>query len=227
MTNEEIKRIIADKQTEQLTTLFCHHWNIATRRLEELTKELDAKIETCVEADIYAAVMRMQSAVMALVELNKRPSAYLFSGDLDRIEKVVSGSSIRSSIMNLFTMLQDENLAVAKKGDFADFIIQSLAQHFALPQEEQKAIEQQVSPMQHIVTVCAQYMNPNDLMMILQVFQNMNTDDDSDQEAADYMQTVRKMMDELSAKMGENLTTMMVCLMLLMLLPELIVSLIK
>ena len=227
MTNEEIKRIIADKQTEQLTTLFCHHWNIATRRLEELTKELDAKIETCVEADIYAAVMRMQSAVMALVELNKRPSAYLFSEDLDRIDKVVSGSSIRSSIMNLFTMLQDENLAVAKKGDFADFIIQSLAQHFALPQEEQKAIEQQVSPMQHIVTVCAQYMNPNDLMMILQVFQNMNTDDDSDQEAADYMQTVRKMMDELSAKMGENLTTMMVCLMLLMLLPGLIVSLIK
>ena len=228
MTSEEIKKIVDDERVEQLTALFCHHWNVAAQRLDELTKELDAKVETCVEADIYAAMIRMQSAVMALVELNKMPCAYLFSGYLDRIDKVVSGSSVRRSIMNLFTLLQDEQLAVVKKGDFVDFVIQSLAQHFALPHEEQKAIQQKVSPMQHILTNCAQCMNPDDLMMMLQVFQNINADDDgSDQEVTDYMQTVRKMMDELSAKMGESLPVMVICLILLMLLPGLVVSLIK
>ena len=79
MTNEEIKKIVDDERVEQLTVQASHHWEIATQRLEELTNELDAKVDTCVEVEIYAAQMRMQSAVMALVELNKIPCAYLFS----------------------------------------------------------------------------------------------------------------------------------------------------
>ena len=105
MTNEEIKKIVDDERVEQLTVQACHHWEIATQRLDELTKELDAKVDTCVEAEIYAAQMRMQSAVMALVELNKMPCAYLFTEYIDRIEKVVSDGSIQCSIMTLMNLL--------------------------------------------------------------------------------------------------------------------------
>ena len=38
MTNEEIKKIVDDERVEQLTVQACHHWEIATQRLEELTK---------------------------------------------------------------------------------------------------------------------------------------------------------------------------------------------
>jgi hypothetical protein len=227
MTNEEIKKIVDDERVEQLTAQTCHHWNVATQRLDELTKELDAQVETCVEAEIYAVIMRMQSAVMALVELNKLPCAYLLSEYTDRIGQTIAKSSIRRSTMTLFNQLQNEQLT-KKQGDFIDFVTQSLAQHFALPQEEQKAIEQKVSPMQHIMATFAQYMNPNDLVMILQVFQNMNANDDSSQEeTTDYMQRICKMTDELRTKMDENLSMMVVWLMLLMLMPDLIINLMK
>ena len=92
MTNEEIKKIVDDERVEQLTVQACHHWEIATQRLDELTKELDAKVDTCVEAEIYAAQMRMQSAVMALVELNKMPCAYFIpsisSGEVSKRTKM-------------------------------------------------------------------------------------------------------------------------------------------
>jgi len=173
-------------------------------------------------------MMRMQSAVMAMVELNRLPCAYLLSEYTDRIGQTISNSSIRRSIMTLFNQMQNEQFT-NKKGDFVDFVIQSLAQHFALPQEQQKAIEQKVSPMQHIMTSCAQNMNPEDLMMFLSVIQNMNTEDSADDEEAttDYMQSIRKLTDELANKMSENLQMMMVCLLLLMLLPDLILNLIK
>ena len=225
MNNEEIKKIIDDERVEQLTAQTCHHWNVATQRLDELTRELDAKVETCIEAEIYAIIMRMQSAVMALVELNNLPCAYLLSEYTDRIGQTIANSSIRRSVMMLFNQLQNEQLT-KKQGDFIDFVTQSLTQHFALPQEEQKAIEQKVSPMQHIIANCAQYMNPDDLIMILQAFQNMNANDDSDQEeTTGYMQTIRKMTDDLRAKMDENLSMMVVWLIVLMLLPDLIINL--
>ena len=44
MTNEEIKKIVDDERVEQLTAQTCHHWNVATQRLDELTKELDAQV---------------------------------------------------------------------------------------------------------------------------------------------------------------------------------------
>ena len=79
MTTEEIKRIIDDERAEQLTAQSCRHWEVATKRLEGLVQELDDGMDTCVEAEIYAALMRMQSSVMALMELNKMPTACLFS----------------------------------------------------------------------------------------------------------------------------------------------------
>ena len=228
MTNEEIKKIVDDERVEQLTVQACHHWEIATQRLDELTKELDAKVDTCVEAEIYAAQMRMQSAVMALVELNKMPCAYLFTEYIGRIEKVVSDGNIQCSIMTLMNLLQDEQLS-KKKGDFLDFVIQSTIQNVALPKEQQKSLEQKISPMQQFLSICAQHMKPNDLMMVLNMIQEVNNEDgDNDnEETVDFIQTIRKMTDDLSVVMTDNLQTMAMWLLILMMLPDLIMKLIK
>jgi hypothetical protein len=66
-------------------------------------------MEICVEAEIYAAMMRMQSAVMALMELNKIPTAFLFSEYIDRIAKSVSDTSIRQSVVKLLERLIGDN----------------------------------------------------------------------------------------------------------------------
>jgi hypothetical protein len=228
MTNEEIKKIVDDERVEQLTVQACHHWEIATQRLDELTKEINAKVDTCVEAEIYAAQMRMQSAVMALVELNKMPCAYLFTEYVDRIEKVVSDGSIQCSIMTLMNLLQDEQLT-KKKGDFLDFVIQSTIQNVALPREQQKSLEQKISPMQQFLSICAQNLNPKDLMMVLNMIQEVNNEDgDNDnEETVDFIQTIRKMTDDLSVVMTDNLQTMAMWLLILMMLPDLIMRLIK
>ena len=228
MTNEEIKKIVDDERVEQLTVQACHHWEIATQRLDELTKELDAKVDTCVEAEIYAAQMRMQSAVMALVELNKMPCAYLFTDYIGRIEKVVSDGNIQCSIITLMNLLQDEQFA-KKKGDFLDFVIQSTIQNVALPREQQKSLEQKISPVQQFLSICAQNLNPKDLMMVLNMIQEVNNEDgDNDNaETVDFIQTIRKMSDELSVMMTDNLQTMAMWLLILMMLPDLIMKLIK
>ena len=61
MTIEDIKRIVDDERAEQLTAQLCRHWEVATKRLEGLRKELEDGMDTCAEAEIYAALMRMQS----------------------------------------------------------------------------------------------------------------------------------------------------------------------
>ena len=68
MTIEEIKRIVDDEQVEQLTALLCRHWEVANQRLETLVQELESGVDTCVESEIYAALMRMQRALTALLE---------------------------------------------------------------------------------------------------------------------------------------------------------------
>ena len=228
MTNEEIKRIIADEQAEQLTTLFCHHWDVATRRLDELTKELDDRVETCVEAEIYAAMMRMQSAVMALAELNQMPCAYLYSEYTERIDNAITNSNLRSSIMILLSLLQEEHPAT-KKGAFLDFVIKTLTQGAALTEEQREKLEQKVSPMQQFLAVCAQNMSPNDLMMVVSAIQESKNEDNEKgkKESIDFMQAIRNMTDELSAKMNESLQTMAIWLLILMLMSDLILNLIK
>ena len=95
MTTEEIKKIVDDERAEQLTVQLCRHWDVATQRLECLAQELTDHIDTCVEAEIYAVLMRMQKTMMALIELNKIPTTFLFSEYLDRINQTVSNNSIR------------------------------------------------------------------------------------------------------------------------------------
>jgi len=228
MTKEDIKKIVDDERAEQLTAHLCRHWEVATRRLEELVQDLETDMDTCVEAEIYAAVMRMESAVMAIMELNKIPSVYLFSGYLDRIGKTVSNASIRQSVMFLMQRLLSPQPA-KQRASFFDLVTKTLAQHFALPKEKQETIEQKCSPMQHIFAVCAQHLKPDDLMMVAQVIQSINAEGNSmgQDEITGHLQNMRQAMDDLSVKISESQQMMLILLLLLMLLPELLVGLMR
>ncbi len=131
MTAEEIKKIVDDERAEQLTALLCRHWEVATQRLDTLALEVTDGMDTCTEADIYAALMRMQRAVMALMELNKIPTVFLFSEYQERIGQTVSNSSIRQSVMTLVQRLLGGTSDNQQAMPFFDLIIQSLAQHVA------------------------------------------------------------------------------------------------
>ena len=139
MTKEEIKRIVDDERAEQLTAQLCRHWEVATERLVALVQDLDAGMDTCVEAEIYAALMRMQNSVMALMELNKIPTAFLFSEYLDRMAQAVANNSIRQSVMTLAERLL-RDVPTKPKDSFFELVTQMLTQHLALPKEQQKAI---------------------------------------------------------------------------------------
>ena len=228
MTAEEIKRIVDDERAEQLTAQLCRHWEVATDRLDELVQDLAADMDTCIEAEIYAAIMRMQSTIMALTELNKMPCAFLFTEYFNRITNTVSNERMRKAVMTLLEQLLKQE-PTKHQNSFFDLVTQSLTQHFALLPEKQKAMEEKVSATQHIFAVCAQHLNPNDLMMVASVIQSLNTDDDmmSQEEITAHLMKMRQAMDGLADKMDENLQYMMIWLLLLMLLPTMIVSMMR
>ena len=226
MTTEEIKRMVDDGRAEQLAAQLCRHWEVAAERLGGLVQELSAGMDTCVEAEIYAAMMRMQGSVTALIELNKMPTAYLFSEYLDRIGRTVSDTSIRQSVMALTERMMGEKQS-KQKGSFFDIIIKALAQHAVLPAEKQEDILQKASPMQHILSVCAQHLKPEDLMMVMSVIQNMNSASDNQEDAVRQITDMRQAMDELNNKMSESLQMMLIWLVVLTLLPGMMVSMMQ
>ena len=226
MTTEEIKRMVDDGRAEQLTAQLCRHWEVAAERLGGLVQELSAGMDTCVEAEIYAAMMRMQGSVTALIELNKMPTAYLFSEYLDRIGRTVSDTSIRQSVMALTERMMGEKQS-KQKGSFFDIIIKALAQHAVLPAEKQEDILQKASPMQHVLSVCAQHLKPEDLMMVMSVIQNMNSASDNQEDAVRQITEMRQAMDELNNKMSESLQMMLIWLVVLTLLPGMMVSMMQ
>ena len=229
MTTEEIKKIIDDERAEQLTTLICRHWDVATQRLDTLAQEVTDGIDTCTEAEIYAALMRMQKTVMALMELNKIPTALLFSEYLERINKTVSNNNVRQSVMTLVQRLLGRTSDNKQAAPFFDLVIQTMAQHVALPTEQQEAIQQIASPAQYIFSVCAQHLKPEDLMMVAQVIQNINTEDDAkdQEEIISRIQDMRQAMETLDSQMSESLQMMLVALLILALLPALTVRLMQ
>ena len=229
MNAEEIKRIVDDERAEELTVQLCRHWEVATQRLECLAKEVTDGMDTCIEAEIYAALMRMQRAAMALMELNKIPTACLFSEYLDRIGQVVSNESIRQSVMTLLQRLLGEPSAPRRESSFFDLVIQTMSQHFAMSPEQQAAIQLKVSPVEHVFAVCAQHLNTSDLMMVAQIIQNIKTDDNEkdQEEIVRWVQDMRQMVEDLAGKMGEGLQMMLILLSVLMLLPGVMVSLIQ
>ena len=226
MTTEEIKRMVDDGRAEQLTAQLCRHWEVAAERLGGLVQELSASMDTCVEAEIYSAMMRMQGSVTALIELNKMPTAYLFSEYLDRIGRTVLDTSIRQSVMALTERMMGEKQS-KQKGSFFDIIIKALAQHAILPAEKQEDILQKASPMQHILSVCAQHLKPEDLMMVMSVIQNMNSASDNQEDAVRQITEMRQAMDELNNKMSESLQMMLIWLVVLTLLPGMMVSMMQ
>ena len=228
MTTEEIKKIVDDERAEQLTVQLCRHWDVATQRLECLAQELTDNMDTCVEAEIYAALMRMQKTMMALIELNKIPTTFLFSEYLDRINQTVSNNSIRQSVITLIQQLLRGTSTCKQGAPFFDLVLQMIAQHVALPVEQQEIIRQMASP-QYIFSVCAQHLNPEDLMMVAQVIQNVNTEGDAEdqEEITGHIQNMRQVMETLDSQMGGSLQMMLMELLILALLPAMIVRLMQ
>ena len=226
MTTEEIKRIVDDERAEQLTVQLCRHWEVATQRLDTLAQEVTNGMDTCTEAEIYAALMRMQRAVMALMNLNKIPTAFLFSEYLDRISQTISDSSMQKSVVTLMEQLLGKTPANKQEASFFDQVIQMIAQHEALPKEQQEAIQQQFSPMKYIFGVCAQHLKPEALMMVAQIIQNINKEGDTEdqEEVTSQILDMRQAMETLDSQMSKNLQLMLIWLLSLMLLPSLLVS---
>ena len=230
MTEEEIKRIVDDERVEQLTAQLCRHWEVATERLEALVEDLAADMDTCVEAEIYAALMRMQSSVLALMELNKMPCAFLFSEYLDRIAQSVSNSSIRESVIVLAKRLFTEQPTESRRHDsFFELVIKMMAQHSALPKEQQEAIQEKISPMQHVFSLFVQYLKPEDLMMVASLIQEINAESNAgdQEEIVGHVLAMQQAMDDLASKMGESRQHLLVCLVLLVLLPGLMVNMMQ
>ena len=226
MTTEEIKKITDDERAEQLTALLCHHWEVANQRLETLAQEIASDMDICMEAEIYAAIMRMQRAVIALMDLNKIPTAFLFSEYLDRISQTISAPSMQKSVVTLMEQLLGKTPANKQEASFFDQVIQMIAQHEALPKEQQEAIQQQFSPMKYIFGVCAQHLKPEALMMVAQIIQNINKEGDTEdqEEVTSQIQDMRQAMETLDSQMSKNLQLMLIWLLSLMLLPSLLVS---
>ena len=231
MTTEEIKKITDDERAEQLTVLLCHHWEVANQRLETLAQEIASDMDICMEAEIYAAIMRMQRAVMALMELNKIPTAFLFSEYLERINETVSKSSIQQSVMMLFLQLQqlDETPANEPKASFFEQVNQMIAQHEALPREKQEAIQQKFSSMDYIFSICARYMDSDNLMKIIPIIQEIKEEGNTDnkEEIISQIQNMRQTMETLDSQMNESLLAMMIELLILASLPGILVKMLQ
>ena len=228
MNAETIKRIVDDERVERLTAQLCRHWDVATERLEELVQDLNEGMDTCAEAEIYAALMRMQSAIMALMELNKLPCTYLFTAYLERIAKTVSNEDIRGSVVKLIEQLFSKKSAQPQTS-FFDMVNQSMAQHFALSPEHQATIQQKVMPMQQIFAICAQRLKSTDLMMFASIIQELNTEGNAmdHEETIQHLKKMRQAMDTLATQMNENLQMMLIWLGILTLLPSMMVSLMQ
>lgn len=226
MNTETIKRIVDDERAEQLTARLCRHWEVATDRLEGLVQELNDGMDTCVETEIYAAVMRMQSTMTALMELNNMPCTFLFSEYLERVKKTVSNERIRQSAMRLMELLLDEKQSQSQ-ASFFDLVIKSMAQHAALSPEKQETIQQKVSLTEQFFAICAKHLKPDDLMMLASVIQNLKTEDDNQEEISRRVSDMRQRMDDLNRLMSDNLQMMLIWLLILMMLPSMMVNMLQ
>lgn len=226
MTTADIKKIVDDKHAEQLAAQLCRHWEVATERLEALVHDIDEGMDICIEAEIYAAMMRMQNSMIALMELRKLPCAMLFSEYLERAAKTVSNASIRQSVMAVASHLLSEQQE-SQQVSFFDMVIELLAQHDALPAAKQEAIRQKLSPMEYFFGICAQHLKPEDLMMVASIIQKLKTEDNDQEEVNKRVSDMRQAMDELGRQMGENLQMMLIWILVLMLLPNMFVNMLQ
>ena len=157
------------------------------------------------------------------------PCAFLFSEYLDRVAKTVSDMSLRKSVMVLAERMISDETPVGQQSSFFDLVAQSMAQHFSLSPEQQAAIQQKVSPLEHVFAACAQLLKPDDLIMVASIINKMKTEGDmmSQEEAINYLTTMRQAMDGLASKMGESQQMILLWLVILMMLPGMMVNLMQ
>ena len=186
-------------------------------------------MDTCIEAEIYAALVRMQRATTALLELNATPSALLVSEYLERIEKTVSNASLRQSVITLEQQLSGAEPAKEQESPFFDVVTMMLTQPMTLPTEQQKAARQQFSPTQHIVSAIAKHLKPDEQLTMLQVVQTTDIDSEIQKmdETTNLVQDMRQVMETLDSRMSESLQMMLLELFILQILPSMTVSMIQ
>ncbi len=228
MTKEDIKKIVDNKRVEQLTTQTCQNWEIATVRMKELIQELHANMNTCIEAEVYATIMRMQSAVSSLIELNKMPCAFLFSDYLNRIDQTVKNESIHQLVIELMKILKDRHSNQQQPTTLFDLISQSVAQHFELPKDKRKAAKEKALSSDYIIEICAKHLMPKDLTTAVQLIESIEEDNDTYEiETTEFLSNIRYSMESLIGGMKNSLVLMPLWLEVLILLPKFMVNIMQ
>ena len=228
MTTEEIRNIIADEQVSRLTQQFCHHWQVAGERMACLTKELVEGIDTNVEAELYAILMRLQRTFVALMELNKKPFAYLFADSLERIEATLDDTPIRSAVMTLLRAAGAQETTQVQKGSFFDIIGNSLAQ-LSSPSDQQIVMENREASIAHLIGFIVKYLQPQELMSLIPIIQQMQEDDGTDDKEATeaQMEEMHTAFDEIASRMNSSRLQMGIMLLLTAIIPEVLVEQMK
>ena len=224
MNTEEVKRIVDGEKVEQLTKQVCHHWEVVSARLDELDDEYSPQVEACFVAEIYACILRLQSIIMTLMELNKLPSAFLFSEYLDRIGETMYDNETTHSALFLFQQINKEiNI---KPASFYDMFMQWFPQYFSLPKEEKEVALQGATPQQILFTTLVQNLNQENLMTAISAFQEIFSGDNemSENKITQFFIDIHQSIDSISEKMTENLQLMLIILVIIMELPKVLVQ---
>jgi len=228
ITAEGIKKLVDDERVELLTVRLCRHWEVATERLKGLVQELAYGVDTCIDAEVYAAVMRMQSSLKALMELTRMPCTFLFSEYLDRIAKTVSNTELHQAVMLLTERLLEKDAATeAEEDSLFEQVIQMIKNSASLSAEQQDTNNMiKTAAMRSIFKVFAQKMTPEDTLMVAEV---MNSEDNAagSEEIVSRLKEISLSMDELAGKIGEHRQVIVKWLFTLFLLPSLLVSLMQ
>ena len=231
ITAEGIKKLVDDERVELLTVRLCRHWEVATERLTGLVQELENGVDTCIEAEVYAAVMRMQSSLKALIELSRMPCTYLFSEYLDRIAKTVSNTDLRQAVFMLAERLSKEEAATeAEEDSLFEQVIQTINNSVSLSAEQQNKNETiKTAAMQSIFAVYAQHMKPEDVFMMVEVMKDLNSEGNiADPEVnVSRLKEISQSMAELAGKVVEHRLVLVKWLLTLFLLPSLLVGLMQ
>ena len=219
MTTEEIKTIVTDKEVERLTALFCHQWQVACERMNCLRKELSEGIDTNIEAEVYAALMRMQGGVMALMELAKKPCAFIFAESLDKCAKVIDNPLLHQAMTSLIKQYDEQNKATT--ASFLDFINSAMSQFVSLPAEQQADITQKVSALQQAFAMFAQTLQPEDLMMLVPLIQEIQAEGElaNMKETSENLSKLRTTIDSITDSLASARLHLLILLLLLTILP--------
>jgi len=215
LTKEDIKRIVTDEEVERLTTTFCYQWKKATERIVGLMDEIKAGTAVSLEAEMYAAFMRMQQAILAMAQLNTKPDAFLYACYSDRMAEAVADVRLREAVVALlYQMDEEEN---AKDESFFDSIKEMLNQHASLSAEQQAMLNQKISPTQLLISNFMQSMKPEDMMQMAQVMMEIqkNYQPMEQGEMNDIIGNFQKQMEDIDNKLSSSKYGLLICMIIM------------